>query len=68
MARKTGMRKGLTSYGDEGFSLFPRKAFIKALAIPATRWTGRSSTPTTASCSSCSRNTHASIAYAHCES
>ena len=24
-----GMRKGLTSYGDEGFSLFLRKAFIK---------------------------------------
>ncbi len=28
---KTGMRKGLTSYGDEAFSLFLRKAFIKAL-------------------------------------
>jgi len=28
---KTGMRKGLTSYGDEGFSLFLRKAFIKAM-------------------------------------
>ena len=25
----TGMRKGLTSYGDTGFSLFLRKAFIK---------------------------------------
>ena len=25
-----GMRKGLTSYGDPGFSLFLRKAFIKA--------------------------------------
>ena len=25
----TGMRKGLTSYGDNGFSLFLRKAFIK---------------------------------------
>ena len=25
----TGMRKGLTSYGDSGFSLFLRKAFIK---------------------------------------
>ena len=24
-----GMRKGLTSYGDRGFSLFLRKAFIK---------------------------------------
>lgn len=31
MADKTGMRKGLTSYGDEGFSLFLRKAFIKAM-------------------------------------
>ena len=26
-----GMRKGLTSYGDSGFSLFLRKAFIKAM-------------------------------------
>jgi len=26
---KTGLRKGLTSYGDEDFSLFLRKAFIK---------------------------------------
>ena len=26
-----GMRKGLTSYGDAGFSLFLRKAFIKAM-------------------------------------
>ena len=25
-----GLRKGLTSYGDPGFSLFLRKAFIKA--------------------------------------
>jgi dihydroxy-acid dehydratase len=25
----TGLRKGLTSYGDSGFSLFLRKAFIK---------------------------------------
>ena len=25
----TGMKKGLTSYGDQGFSLFLRKAFIK---------------------------------------
>lgn len=29
--RKTGMRKGLTAYGDEGFSLFLRKAFVKAM-------------------------------------
>jgi dihydroxy-acid dehydratase len=27
----TGMRKGLTSYGDDGFSLFLRRAFIKAM-------------------------------------
>ncbi len=27
----TGLRKGLTSYGDGGFSLFLRKAFIKAM-------------------------------------
>ncbi|MFA4914971.1 MAG: dihydroxy-acid dehydratase, partial [Burkholderiaceae bacterium] len=25
----SGLRKGLTSYGDSGFSLFLRKAFIK---------------------------------------
>ena len=25
----SGLRKGLTSYGDKGFSLFLRKAFIK---------------------------------------
>ena len=30
-AVKSGMRKGLTAYGDEGFSLFLRKAFIKAM-------------------------------------
>ena len=29
--RKSGMRKGLTAYGDEEFSLFLRKAFIKAM-------------------------------------
>ncbi len=29
--RKTGMRKGLTRYGDEGFSLYLRKSFIKAM-------------------------------------
>jgi dihydroxy-acid dehydratase len=27
----TGLRKGLTNYGDAGFSLFLRKAFIKAM-------------------------------------
>src|SRR3954451_2177444 len=33
MADETGkgLRKGLTSYGDAGFSLFLRKAFIKAM-------------------------------------
>src|SRR6186997_3528592 len=30
-SRKRGMRRGLTAYGDEGFSLFLRKAFIKAM-------------------------------------
>ena len=29
MAR--GLRKGLTIYGDDGFALFLRKAFIKAM-------------------------------------
>lgn len=28
-SEETGLRKGLTSYGDKGFSLFLRKAFIK---------------------------------------
>src|ERR1700693_6567848 len=28
---KRGMRRGLTAYGDEEFSLFLRKAFIKAM-------------------------------------
>ncbi|HET9146754.1 MAG TPA: IlvD/Edd family dehydratase [Acetobacteraceae bacterium] len=30
MSESKGFRKGLTSYGDAGFSLFLRKAFIKA--------------------------------------
>ncbi len=30
-ANPTGMRKGLTRYGDEAFSLFLRKAFIKSM-------------------------------------
>src|SRR5918912_77391 len=30
MHMSKGLRKGLTSYGDPGFSLFLRKAFIKA--------------------------------------
>jgi dihydroxy-acid dehydratase len=29
----TGMKKGLTSYGDAGFSLFLRKAFVKAMGL-----------------------------------
>ena len=29
LAPEGGLRKGLTSYGDKGFSLFLRKAFIK---------------------------------------
>ena len=28
---KRGMRKGLTRYGDEGFALYLRKSFIKAM-------------------------------------
>ncbi|UCH73530.1 MAG: dihydroxy-acid dehydratase [Rhodospirillales bacterium] len=31
MADRSGMKKGLTRYGDEGFALFLRKAFIKAM-------------------------------------
>ncbi len=31
MSGQTGMRRGLTRYGDEGFSLYLRKAFIKAM-------------------------------------
>ena len=30
-SKKRGMRRGLTAYGDEDFSLFLRKAFIKAM-------------------------------------
>ena len=29
----SGMKKGLTSYGDAEFSLFLRKAFIKAMGL-----------------------------------
>ena len=31
MAKATGMRSSLASYGDAEFSLFLRKAFIKAM-------------------------------------
>ena len=31
MSEKTGMRRGLTRYGDEDFALYLRKAFIKAM-------------------------------------
>ena len=39
-AAASGIAKGLTNYGDRGFSLFLRKAFIKSvLTIPtASRW------------------------------
>ncbi|HEY2188582.1 MAG TPA: IlvD/Edd family dehydratase [Caldimonas sp.] len=33
MAAPTGMKKGLTSYGDADFSLFLRKAFVKAMGL-----------------------------------
>jgi len=35
-ADTSGMRKGLTSYGDQGFSLFLRKAFIKGAGFTDT--------------------------------
>ncbi len=35
-ATPTGMKKGLTSYGDAGFSLFLRKAFIKGAGFTDT--------------------------------
>ena len=31
--KKRGMYKNLTSYGDNGFSIFLRKAFIKGLGL-----------------------------------
>ncbi len=54
----SGLRKGLTNYGDNGFSLFLRKAFIKgagytdgalerrwsASSIPAARTTRATAT------------------------
>jgi len=33
MTTKRGMRKGLTRYGDEEFSLYLRKAFIKSMGL-----------------------------------
>ena len=33
MSEKTGMRRGLTRYGDEDFALYLRKAFIKAMGF-----------------------------------
>jgi dihydroxy-acid dehydratase len=33
----SGLRKGLTSYGDPGFSLFLRKAFINAKGFSGER-------------------------------
>jgi hypothetical protein len=35
-----GLRKGLTSYGDSGFSLFARPS-SRAPATRTARWTGR---------------------------
>ena len=35
------MRKGLTSYGDQAFSLFLRKAFIKGAGYTDWRSTAR---------------------------
>jgi hypothetical protein len=32
-AATSGMRQGLASYGDQGFSLFLRKAFIKGAGL-----------------------------------
>ena len=37
MTAAKGMKRGLTSYGDADFSLFLRKAFIKAMGYPTTR-------------------------------
>ena len=34
MADASGMRRNLANYGDAGFSVFLRKAFIKALGYP----------------------------------
>jgi dihydroxyacid dehydratase/phosphogluconate dehydratase len=33
MTAPKGMKKGLTSYGDADFSLFLRKAFVKAMGL-----------------------------------
>ena len=33
MDQRTGLRRGLTQYGDAGFSLFLRKVFIKAMGF-----------------------------------
>ena len=33
MTAPQGMKKGLTSYGDADFSLFLRKAFVKAMGL-----------------------------------
>ena len=36
--QQKGMKRGLTRYGDEAFSLYLRKAFIKARATAMMRW------------------------------
>ena len=38
IASTSGLRQGLTSYGDAHFSLFLRKVFIKALGYSKMRY------------------------------
>jgi len=45
----TGLRQGLANYGDAGFSLFLRKAFIKAGGYSDDAWIVRSSASPTPS-------------------
>jgi len=35
--RDTGLRAGLTHYGDRSFSLFMREAFVKGAGTPTVR-------------------------------
>jgi dihydroxy-acid dehydratase len=50
-----GMRKGLTAYGDAGFSLFLRKAFIKAAGFSDDALDRPTTIPATAMSASSSR-------------
>ena len=61
MTAPQGMKKGLTNYGDADFSLFLRRAFIKAMGYLRRRAdrpivgitdTFATSTPATATCPS----------------